>query len=99
MNKSNSSDKESKGKALVDEAVIHKPTQDPDKQPSSRGGGGLPPSDAPVVLLHRRGRADSNMLADFQKEDDALKYTKQHRLLIVYREHVGQQLRLYYLPE
>ena len=80
-------------------AGLHKEAQDPGKQPSSRGGGGLAPSDAPVLLLHRRGRADSNMLQDFADERKARGYAKEHKLMIVHSEKVGDQLKLYYLPE
>lgn len=78
---------------------LHKEVQDPKRQPSSRGGGGLEPSDAPVVLLHRRGRRDNNMLQDFDDEDTALAYAKENKLMIVFSEKKGDQLRLYYLPE
>jgi hypothetical protein len=78
---------------------LHKEVQDPNRQPSSRGGGGLEPSDAPVLLLHRRGRADNNMLQDFEDEDTCRAYAKEHKLMIVWSENVGKQLKLYYLPE
>lgn len=78
---------------------LHKEVQNPDRQPSSRGGGGLEPSDAPVLLLHRRGRADNNMLQDFDDEAKARAYAKEHHLMIVWSEHVGKQTKLYYLPE
>lgn len=78
---------------------LHKEVQDPNRQPSSRGGGGLEPSDAPVLLLHRRGRADNNMLQDFQEESVARAYATEHHLMIVWAETIGNQLKLYYLPE
>lgn len=78
---------------------LHKEVQDPDRQPSSRGGGGLEPSEAPVLLLHRRGRADNNMLQDFEDETKARAYAKEHGLMIVWSETVGKQLKLYYLPD
>jgi hypothetical protein len=78
---------------------LHKEAQNPDQQRSSRGGGGLEPSAAPVLLLHRRGRSDSSMLQDFDDESKAREYAKEHKLMIVYAEKVGQQVKLYYLPE
>lgn len=89
--------KEARGKAFVQPQT--KPEQDPDKQPSSRGGGGLKPTNAPCILLHRRGKAGTNMLADFKDEIDARAYATQHKLLIVHSETVEGQVRLFYLPE
>lgn len=81
------------------EKGLHREVQDPDKQSSSRGGGGLPPSNAPVILLHRRGKANSSMLKDFDDEATARKYASSHKLMIVFSERKGDQLRLFYLPE
>jgi hypothetical protein len=91
--------KDERPSARLMEEPIHKPKQDPDNQPSSRGGGGLKPSDAPVLLLHRRGRSGENMLADFQEEDVARAYAKEHKLMIVHSQRNGDQLQLFYLPE
>jgi hypothetical protein len=94
--------REDKGQAkgeMKDYSGESKGHQDPDKQPSSRGGGGLPPTEAPVVLLHRRGRAGANMLEDFNDERAARTYAREHKLMIVHSEKRGEQTRLFYLPE